>query len=61
MEENVETPEAPEQPAAIPEAAPEPDKDAKMWAMFCHLGGLATYIAPFGGIIAPLIVWQGVF
>jgi uncharacterized Tic20 family protein len=58
MEENVETPEPPEQPAAIPEAASEPDKDAKMWAMFCHLAGLGTYLVPFGGIIAPLIIWQ---
>ena len=58
MEENVETPESFEQPAAIPEAAPEPDKDAKMWAMFCHLAGLATYLMPLGGIIAPLIIWQ---
>ena len=32
-----------------------------MWAMFCHLGGLAALlpILPVvGGIIAPLIIWQ---
>ena len=36
------------------------DKDAKMWAMFCHLAGLAGYIIPtlFMCIIAPLIMWQ---
>jgi uncharacterized Tic20 family protein len=34
-------------------------KDAKMWAMFCHLAGLARFAPiPFAGIIAPLIVWQ---
>ena len=39
----------------------EISKDARMWAMFCHLGGLAGLIpiAPaFGSIIAPLIIWQ---
>ena len=39
----------------------ELNKDARMWAMFCHLGGLAGLIpiAPaFGSIIAPLIIWQ---
>ncbi|MHC4213025.1 MAG: DUF4870 domain-containing protein [Planctomycetota bacterium] len=30
-----------------------------MWSMFCHLAGLATYLGiPFGGLIAPLIIWQ---
>jgi uncharacterized Tic20 family protein len=59
MEENVETPEPSQQPEAVPEAAPEPNKDAKMWAMFCHLAGLATFLAiPFAGLIAPLIIWQ---
>lgn len=39
----------------------EVNKDARMWAMFCHLGGLAALlpILPFiGGVIAPLIIWQ---
>ncbi len=39
----------------------EVNKDARMWAMFCHLGGLAALlpILPVvGGIIAPLIIWQ---
>ncbi len=36
------------------------DKDARMWAMFCHLGGLAAFVLPIvvSGIIAPLIIWQ---
>lgn len=40
---------------------PEPDKDARMWAMFCHLAGLAMFIpiVPIiGNVIAPLIIWQ---
>ena len=38
----------------------ELNKNARMWAMFCHLAGLAAYIVPvvISGIIAPLIVWQ---
>jgi uncharacterized Tic20 family protein len=38
--------------------APPPGKDARMWAMFCHLGGLAGCVFPFGNIILPLIFWQ---
>ena len=35
-------------------------KDTRMWAMFCHLAGLAGFVIPvvISGIIAPLIVWQ---
>jgi uncharacterized Tic20 family protein len=71
MEENIETPEAPESPQPSseaeppekvqpPEPTPEIGKDARMWAMFCHLAGLAGFIVPviLSGIIAPLIVWQ---
>jgi hypothetical protein len=38
----------------------EANKDARMWAMFCHLAGLAGFVIPviISGIIAPLIVWQ---
>ncbi len=37
----------------------ELSKDARMWAMFCHLAGLAGFVVPvvISGIIAPLIVW----
>lgn len=45
----------------MPETNTELNKDARMWAMFCHIGGLAGLIpiAPaFGSIIAPLIIWQ---
>jgi len=35
-------------------------KDPRMWAMFCHLAGLAGFVIPviISGIIAPLVVWQ---
>ncbi|MDH4238437.1 MAG: DUF4870 domain-containing protein [Phycisphaerae bacterium] len=30
-----------------------------MWAMFCHLGGLAGLVLPVVGcIVGPLIIWQ---
>lgn len=47
--------------AEQPQANKETNRDACMWAMFCHLAGLAGFLplAPIlGGIIAPLIVWQ---
>jgi uncharacterized Tic20 family protein len=34
------------------------EKDARTWAMLCHLGGLGVYIIPtVGHIIATLIFW----
>jgi len=34
-------------------------KDARQWAMFCHLAGLAGYVIwAVGNIVAPLIFWQ---
>ena len=63
--------ETPETPASEPEQAAdaagaevapseELSKDVRMWAMFCHLAGLAGFAVPIilSGIIAPLIVWQ---
>ena len=42
------------------EANEELSKDSRMWAMFCHLAGLAGFVIPvvISGIIAPLIIWQ---
>ena len=40
----------------IAKATPE-NREERMWAMFCHLGGLAGFIFPFGNIIAPLVIW----
>jgi len=39
----------------------ELNKDARMWAMICHLGGLGgllPIVPAIGCIIAPLIIWQ---
>jgi hypothetical protein len=58
-----ENPSGTEQPCveAVPPGpgSKEINKDARMWAMFCHLGGLAGIIVPvIGNIVAPLIIWQ---
>ena len=38
---------------------PEVSKDARMWAMFCHLAGLCGFILPtVGQVVGPLIFWQ---
>jgi uncharacterized Tic20 family protein len=34
-----------------------PDKDARNWAMICHLSALSGYFILFGNILGPLIVW----
>lgn len=34
------------------------EKEARNWAMFCHLSALAGCIIPFvGNVIGPLVVW----
>ena len=34
------------------------DKDARTWALICHLSALAGYVIPFGNILGPLVVWM---
>jgi len=36
------------------------DKDDRLWGMFCHLGGLSSYLTALPGvnIIVPLILWN---
>ena len=71
MAKEEETPEAVEKPASDEqtkqpgdvqqeEPSEELSKDVRMWAMFCHLAGLAGFVIPviISGIIAPLIIWQ---
>ncbi len=37
----------------------EVNKDARMWAMICHLSGLAGFVIPIVGcVVGPLIIWQ---
>ena len=59
---NAEPTASTEQPASVQEeqVSEEINKDARMWAMFCHLAGLAGFVIPviLSGIIAPLIIWQ---
>ena len=52
----------PEQPPVSPPPIAEPtgdlSKDAKMWAMFCHLAALAMYTGiPFAWVLGPWIIW----
>ena len=54
QEPKEEPKEEPKQEAS--KATPE-NRDERMWAMFCHLSGLAGFIFPFGNIIAPLVIW----
>ena len=36
-----------------------PSKEARTWAMWCHLAALSGYLGiPFGNIIGPLIIWM---
>ena len=43
------------------EVSRDTTRDARKWAMFCHLAGLAwmTWLMPLiGGVVAVLIIWQ---
>jgi len=43
------------------QGAEELNKDARMWAMFCHLSALSGFlpiVPAVGAIIGPLIIWQ---
>lgn len=33
-------------------------KETKTWGMFLHLSMLANFLIPFGGVIAPIVIWQ---
>lgn len=41
----------------VPPAAPVADREERMWAMFCHLGGLLGSFLPPLNIILPLVIW----
>ena len=71
MNDNVDTPNNMENEGEEKVAAEQPEvaqeskesetisKDARMWAMFCHLAGLCGYILPVvGNIVGPLVFWQ---
>ena len=59
-----QTPPPPQAEQPAPQTSPDTDieavKDARMWGMFCHLGGLAMFLSipfPFAHVIIPLILW----
>jgi len=61
--EQAERPVGTEQPEVVQHknANKELSKDARMWAMFCHLagvGGLLPIVPIIGSVIAPFIIWQ---
>ena len=37
--------------------SPVSNRDANMWAMFCHLSALIGFVIPFGNIVGPLVIW----
>ena len=41
----------------VENSASSPDKDARNWAMICHLSALSGYFIPFGNVLGPVIVW----
>jgi uncharacterized protein len=51
----------PPPPSPLPYAGPgymgpEPDKDAKMWGMLCHLSALIQFLG-IPSIVGPLVIW----
>ena len=70
MDQNMDNPEPQETPTPQTNTQSEPgpfstnrpvveqNKEAKQWAMFCHLAALAGILGiPFGTILGPLIIW----
>ena len=43
--------------AALPPDPMAAEREARNWAMFCHLAALSNMIVPFGNIVGPLIAW----
>ena len=62
MAKTGETPDGGKDSTQAGDVEPKISKDARTWAMWCHLAGLAWllwWIVPvIGGIVGPLIVWQ---
>jgi uncharacterized Tic20 family protein len=47
-----------EQVAAEPARGTETDKDARNWAIVCHLSAFLVFLRiPFGNILGPLTIW----
>jgi len=58
MAENQTQPPPPIAPLSTPPPS-NPESQARMWNMLCHLSALAAFAGvPFGNILGPLIIWQ---
>jgi len=52
-------PEGMEPESLTPDSGAPIDKDARLWAMLCHLSALLVFTCiPFANLIAPLIIWM---
>ena len=59
MDDQTNPYDAPQAPIETSTEAIVADRDARQWAMFCHLAGLAKYVPiPLSNVLAPLILWQ---
>jgi len=47
-----------EAPEALPQAAADPQREARQWAFFLHLSQYAHVMVPLGGIILPVVLWR---
>jgi hypothetical protein len=46
-------------PPSLSPPPADPESQARMWNMLCHLSALAACVGvPFGNILGPLLVWQ---
>jgi len=49
----------PIQPITPAPPIPDPnERDARTWAMWCHLSALSGLFVPGGHVVGPLLVWQ---
>ena len=39
------------------DAEETPNKDERLWGMFCHLIAFSGYLVPLGSVLGPLIIW----
>lgn len=33
------------------------DRTERTWAMLCHVAAFTGFVVPFGGLVAPLVLW----
>ena len=59
MEPEGMEPEGMEPESMTPDSGAPIDKDARLWAMLCHLGALAVVLCPplLLNLVVPLVIW----